>query len=70
MAMSPERKREVWSEFEDLFGPLPMPKPTLVCENGRIVGEALVMVSTLDPNYFRRNKERDIFVRRDHVRRV
>ena len=46
----------------------PRPRPKLVCVNGRIVADAIVIVSPKDPNWWRGmavRRDGEIIVRRD-----
>jgi hypothetical protein len=51
----------------------PRPRPKLVCVNGRVVAEAVVIVSEFDWNWWRTDAWRtdgELHVRRDIVREV
>ena len=37
-----------------ILGKCARPRPRLVCVNGRVVGDAVVVVSERDPNWFRK----------------
>ena len=47
MAVSPERTAELMALSEE------RPRPKLVCVNGKVVGDAVVIVSEKDPNWWR-----------------
>jgi hypothetical protein len=49
-------KREALVEAatpETIFGKCARPRPKLVCVDGRVVGDAVVVVSEQDPNWWR-----------------
>lgn len=56
--MTPERKAELRAEIETFLGPLPKPKPAaapkpkveIVASEGRVIRDADVVVSCVDPN--------------------
>jgi hypothetical protein len=56
---------EIKAWLDDLDKIKPRPRPTLVCVNGRIVRDAVVIVSEKDPNWWR-----GMAVRRDGEIRV
>jgi len=41
------------AEPETLLGKCARPRPKLVCVDGRVVGDAVVVVSEQDPNWWR-----------------
>jgi len=47
MAVSPKRTAELVALLEE------RPRPKLVCLDGRVVGDAVVIVSPRDPNWYR-----------------
>jgi len=47
MAVSPERTADLVALSEK------RPRPKLVCVDGRVVGDAVVIVSPRDPNWYR-----------------
>ena len=47
MAVSPKRTADLVALSED------RPRPKLVCVGGRVVGDAVVIVSERDPNWWR-----------------
>ena len=51
MPLTPERKAELWLFWEDLLGPMPMPKPKVVTRDDLgTIRDADVHVSRADPN--------------------
>jgi hypothetical protein len=48
--MTPARKASMWAALDREFGPRKAAK--LVVDGGRIVGDAVVVVSPSDPNWF------------------
>jgi hypothetical protein len=69
MTLTPERKAELWAElWEDLLGPMPMPKPKVVTRDDLgTIRDADVHVSRADPNATG-DQHRTIAVRRpDYV---
>jgi hypothetical protein len=50
MTVTPERKAELLAELEEVIG---KPRAVLVCRDGVIVGDAIVVVSERDPNWWR-----------------
>jgi hypothetical protein len=53
---------------------LPPPRPKLVCVDGRVVGDAVVIVSPRDPNWYRNHLangfDGEIRVKRQMARRL
>ena len=59
---------------ETILGRCARPRPKLICINGRVIGDAVVIVSPRDPNWYRRSLsggfDGEITVKRPLVRRV
>jgi hypothetical protein len=53
MSVSAERTAELVALLE--VTPKPRGRPVLVCRDGRIVDDAVVVVSPRDPNWYRRH---------------
>jgi hypothetical protein len=51
MAIPPKGKAEVDAMMDEIFGPMPLPKPKAVVVEDRIVRDADVDVSRADKNY-------------------
>ena len=53
--MKPERETDLWAGLEEVMGPAPKrARPaTLICVDGRIIADAVVIVSPSDPNWWR-----------------
>jgi len=51
--MSDNLKRMTLTEPETILGKCARSRPVLVCVNGEVVGDAVVIVSPRDPNWYR-----------------
>jgi hypothetical protein len=51
MAITPERKAELWAELEEMMGNPPPDKPKVVATEAGVVRDADPVVSRADPNY-------------------
>jgi len=67
-------KGEEWVEEETILGKCARPRPRLVCRNGKVVGDAVVIVSPRDPNWYRNHLadgfDGEITVKPPFVRRI
>src|SRR5262245_36507804 len=51
MAITPERKAELWAELEEMIGNPPPDKPKVTNDDGTVIRDADPVVSRADPNY-------------------
>ena len=51
--MSNKHQMALEAAPETILGKCERPRPRLVCVNGRVVGDAIVVVSERDPNWLR-----------------
>ena len=63
MALTPERKAQLYAELDKIIGLTALPRPKVVTQDGVTIRDADVQVSRADPNA--RGADRIVEVRRD-----
>ena len=63
MALTPERKAQLYAELDKIIGLAPLPRPKVVTQDGVTIRDVDVQVSGADPNA--KGTDRIVEVRRD-----